>query len=73
MQSNLEVQVSLVLSKYRDVKDSAELIYLLNKEFNIQYSQDDLLSLHVDLTELEIADRTIEAYGNFTECEYSII
>jgi len=64
--SNLKTEISLVLSKYQDVEDVTKLISLLNKEFNKNYSEQDLLNCYIDLTELEIENRKIN-YGHFYE------
>lgn len=65
--NNLKTEISLVLSKYNDIEDVTELITLLNKEFNKNYSEEDLLNYYVNLTELEIENRKINNYGHFYE------
>ena len=64
--NNLQDQISLLMSKYEDIKDVNELIYLLNKEFKTNYNNEDLLNYYISLTELEIANREID-YGYFNE------
>lgn len=63
--NSLKTEVDLVLSKYKSIKDRSELIYLLNKEFDKKYSEDDLLNLEIEMTNLEIDSRIIDYYGYF--------
>ena len=60
--NNLKTEISLVYLKYKSIKDISELIFLLKKEFNHEYSHEDILNFDVSMTDLEIANRTID-YG----------
>ena len=62
---NLATEISLLLSKYENIKDHNELIFLLKKEFNKAYSKEDILNYYIPMTELEIENRFIEKYGYF--------
>jgi hypothetical protein len=66
MHNDLETKLSLVLSKYENIKDSTELLYLLNKEFNTKYNEEDLLNYYLCVTDLEIENNKID-YGYFPE------
>lgn len=59
---NLKTEISLVYLKYKNIKDVSELIYLLKKEFNHEYNHEDILNVDVSMTDIEIANKTIE-YG----------
>lgn len=67
MDKTLQTQISLVLSKYEDIEDDTELISLIEKEFKVTYTKEDIFNHYVSLTELEIANREIEIYGHFNE------
>ena len=60
--NNLKTEISLVYLKYKSIKDISELIFLLKKEFNHEYNHEDILNFDVSMTDLEIANRTID-YG----------
>lgn len=64
--NNLETQLSLLLSKYKSIKDNSELLYLLNKEFDTKYTEEDLFNYYTSITELEIENNKIN-YGYFSE------
>lgn len=66
MNKTLETQISLVLSKYENIKDNTELISLLEKEFNVKYSEEDILNYYLCITDLEIENSKIH-YGYFNE------
>jgi len=58
---NLETMISLVGSKF-DIKSNADLIQKIKEEFGVSVSEADILNLHVDLSELEIANKEITYY-----------
>lgn len=60
--NNLKTEISLVYLKYKSIKDISELIFLLKREFNHEYNHEDILNFDVSMTDLEIANRTID-YG----------
>lgn len=67
---NLKTEISLLLSKYENIKDDNELIFLLNKEFDKKYNKQDLLNYYVSMTELEIDNRIVNNYGYFNQHRY---
>lgn len=66
MHNELQTRMSLVLSKYESIEDITELILLLEKEFNVKYSEEDILNYYTNITDLEIENRKID-YGYFNE------
>lgn len=64
---NLKDKISSIRLKYKFIKDSNELIYLLKKEYKIEYEKENIL----DLTELEIENSKIN-YGYFNEYQKTI-
>jgi hypothetical protein len=59
--TNLETMISLVASKF-EIKSNDELIRRIKEEFGVSVSLADILNLHVDLSELEIANKEIMFY-----------
>lgn len=60
------------MSKYKSIKDVTELLYLLEKEFNTKYNEEDILNYYLCITDLEIESNKIN-YGYFDEyTEFSI-
>ena len=62
----LNTEISLVLSKYENlISTDQELLDFIYKEFNKKYTKEDLLNIHIPMTELEIENKMIESYGDF--------
>jgi len=58
---NLETMISLIGSKY-ELKSNEELIQRIKEEFDISVSLADILNIHIDLSELENANKEIMYY-----------
>ena len=68
---DLPTKMSLLLSKYKNIKDDDELIFLLNLEFNEKYTKNDILNYYVSISELEIEHRKYMEYGDLNRHEYT--
>jgi hypothetical protein len=61
---NIRTMISLVELKF-DVMSNEDLIIKIKEEFGVSVNSADLLSLHIDLSELDISNKQIDNYDRY--------
>jgi hypothetical protein len=63
---NIRTMISLVELKF-DVMSNEDLIIKIKEEFGVSVNSADLLSLHIDLSELDISNKQIDNYDRYDQ------
>lgn len=63
---NIQTMISLVELKFGEMSNES-LITRIKEEFGVGISNADILSLHIDLSELDIVNKQIESYDGYSE------